>query len=49
MIFILTSVSPLALQPIIIDGRGHLLGRLAAITAKTLLQGKLHVMKMHMF
>lgn len=27
------------LQPVIIDGRGHLLGRLAAIVAKTLLQG----------
>lgn len=26
-------------QPILIDGRGHLLGRLAAIVAKTLLQG----------
>jgi len=27
-------------QPIIIDGRGHLLGRLAALVAKTLLQGQ---------
>jgi len=27
-------------KPLIIDGRGHLLGRLAAITAKTLLQGQ---------
>ncbi|XP_054709833.1 60S ribosomal protein L13a-like [Uloborus diversus] len=27
-------------KPIIIDGRGHLLGRLAAITAKTLLNGQ---------
>lgn len=27
-------------QPILIDGRGHLLGRLAAITAKTILQGR---------
>ncbi|BFZ24801.1 hypothetical protein BsWGS_27840 [Bradybaena similaris] len=27
-------------QPIVIDGRGHLLGRLAAVTAKTLLQGQ---------
>lgn len=26
-------------QPILIDGRGHLLGRLAAIIAKTILQG----------
>ncbi|KAJ8968740.1 hypothetical protein NQ314_002136 [Rhamnusium bicolor] len=26
-------------QAILIDGRGHLLGRLAAIVAKTLLQG----------
>jgi ribosomal protein L13 len=28
------------LQPIIIDARGHLMGRLAAIVAKTILQGK---------
>lgn len=34
----LTAVSFL-FQPILIDGRGHLLGRLAAIVAKTLLQG----------
>ncbi|CAL1532785.1 unnamed protein product [Lymnaea stagnalis] len=27
-------------QPIVIDGRGHLLGRLAAIVAKTLLNGQ---------
>ncbi|OWA50969.1 60S ribosomal protein L13a [Hypsibius exemplaris] len=27
-------------KPIVIDGRGHLLGRLAAITAKTLLTGQ---------
>ncbi|KAK3584077.1 hypothetical protein CHS0354_012544 [Potamilus streckersoni] len=27
-------------KPIIIDGRGHLLGRLAAIVAKTILQGQ---------
>eukprot|EP00178_Gracilaria_changii_P026359 TRINITY_DN81097_c0_g1_i1.p1 TRINITY_DN81097_c0_g1~~TRINITY_DN81097_c0_g1_i1.p1 ORF type:complete len:207 (-),score=21.12 TRINITY_DN81097_c0_g1_i1:31-651(-) len=27
-------------QPLIIDGRGHLLGRLAAIVAKTILQGQ---------
>lgn len=29
----------LQFQPILIDGRGHLLGRLAAIIAKTVLQG----------
>jgi len=28
------------IAPLIIDGRGHLLGRLAAVTAKTLLQGQ---------
>jgi len=28
------------LQPILIDARGHLLGRLAAIVAKTTLQGE---------
>merc|ERR1712062_589022 len=27
-------------QPIVIDGRGHLMGRLAALVAKTLLQGQ---------
>lgn len=27
-------------QPIVIDGRGHRLGRFAAVTAKTLLQGE---------
>ena len=27
-------------QPIVIDARGHLLGRLASIVAKTCLQGK---------
>ena len=27
-------------KPLVIDGRGHLLGRLAAIIAKTLLQGQ---------
>merc|ERR1712049_57102 len=27
-------------QPIVIDGRGHLLGRLASLVAKTLLQGQ---------
>merc|ERR1712113_1138039 len=27
-------------QPIVIDGRGHLLGRLAALVAKTLLNGQ---------
>ena len=27
-------------QPILIDARGHLLGRLAAIVSKTLLQGE---------
>merc|ERR1712154_672710 len=27
-------------QPIVIDGRAHLLGRLAALVAKTLLQGQ---------
>ena len=26
-------------QPILIDARGHLLGRLAAVVAKTILQG----------
>jgi ribosomal protein uL13 len=27
-------------QPLVIDGRGHLLGRLAAVVAKTLLHGQ---------
>merc|ERR1712154_481208 len=27
-------------QPVVIDGRGHLLGRLASLVAKTLLQGQ---------
>ncbi len=27
-------------QPILIDGRGHLLGRLSSIVAKTILQGE---------
>ena len=31
---------PVCLQPIILDARGHLLGRLAAIVAKTTLQGE---------
>jgi len=32
------------LQPIILDARGHLLGRLAAIVAKTTLQGEFCVL-----
>jgi len=32
--------SKLLLQPIVIDGRGHLLGRLAAIVAKAILNGQ---------
>ena len=32
----------LVLQPILIDARGHLLGRLAAVVAKTILLGKFY-------
>jgi ribosomal protein L13 len=34
-----TDSIPLPFQAILIDGRGHLLGRLASIIAKTVLQG----------
>ena len=36
----LTQTFPLFLQVVVIDGRGHMLGRLASIVAKQLLQGQ---------
>lgn len=39
-----TSSIFLSFQPIVIDAKGHLLGRLSSILAKTLLQGKMLVL-----
>jgi len=38
--------APAPSQVVVIDGRGHLLGRLASIVAKQLLQGQ-HVVSEH--
>ena len=36
-------------QPILIDAKGHLMGRLAAIVAKTILQGKYYCVVLGMY